>query len=195
MKLPHYISVMSVSVSLTAVAMARSSVTLNAGAVSVPSFRASPRAMSVGSRGQIPAPQPQVVASGSTFRHRHRSNVNVFFVGGWSCWGPGWYGWWDYPPSYGYYDEGYQFSPSSGTPPSYVVSENRSGDYTLGFTWGLDLRLRIVTWQQFVAAVKTFYPNTLPPSREEFRRGFIAGYAKNADAVFERAVQEAVPQL
>ena len=193
-KSPSYMVVLAVTVTLAAVAMARGPAMSHPGSMSGLSSRAIPQAMPVAPSRQIPTSHPQASFSGSTFRHHHHhGNVDVFFVGGWPCWGPGWCGWWDYPPYYGYYDEGYQLSPSSATTSSYVAPENRSTDYTLGYAWGLDLRLRIVTWDQFVSAVKTFNPNAPQPSRDEFRRGFIAGYGKSADAVFDRAVKQAAP--
>ena len=195
-KSPSYMAATVVAVLLATSAMARGPVLSRSTGMAGPSSRVSPPANAVGSRGQIPAPQWRGGFSGSAFHHhRHNGgNVSVFIAGSW--WYPGWcYDWWYWPPPYyGYYDAGYQFSPGAGVAASYVVPENRSNDYTLGYTWGLDLRLRIVTWNQFVAAVKTFYPNAPEPSRDEFRRGFVAGYGNSAQAAFEKALKEAIPQ-
>jgi hypothetical protein len=63
----------------------------------------------------------------------------------------------------------------------------------LGHDWSRDLRLDIATWDQFVAYVKAYILNAPPTARDDFRRGFIAGYGVNAEAAFDKVLKQAAP--
>jgi hypothetical protein len=102
----------------------------------------------------------------------------------------------DYPPPYyyDYYDNGpvyYYPSPSYYGSGSYSVPVDSRTYLVLGHDWAKDLRLDIVTWDQFVAYVKTNIVNAPAGARDDFRRGFISGYGENGDDAFTKALKQA----
>ncbi|HUI08387.1 MAG TPA: hypothetical protein VL486_15410 [Verrucomicrobiae bacterium] len=92
----------------------------------------------------------------------------------------------DYPPPYYYYYPAY---PYSGT--SYPAPVDGRTYLVLGHDWGKDLRLDIVAWNQFVTYVKAYITNAPAGARDDFRRGFVSGYGRNAEATFAKAVKAA----
>jgi hypothetical protein len=74
-----------------------------------------------------------------------------------------------------------------------VASPPRSTPYILGEHWGQDLRREVVTWDQFVAYVHDRVATADAVEREEFRRGFVAGYGINAASAFAKALASPAP--
>ena len=85
-----------------------------------------------------------------------------------------------YPPAY-YNSASYYYPSYSYSSPTYRQ---------LGHDWAQDLRLGIVTWDQFVSYVKAYIANAPTAPRDDFRRGFIAAYGENGDAAFAKALKD-----
>jgi hypothetical protein len=142
---------------------------------------------------------------GHDFDRRHFFNRSRFFF---SVGVPFYY----YPYSYYYpapyyydYGPGYDYSSvpysSSYYPPVVSCGNGSSATYsapatsrsstTVGHDWAQDLRLDIVTWDQFVAYVKTNLASASVGARDDFRRGFVSAYGDNGDAAFAKALKDA----
>jgi hypothetical protein len=93
---------------------------------------------------------------------------------------------------YGYGLVGYTSGADGGY--AYVSNDSPSRDtreyYQRGQDWAQDLRRDVVTWEQFVAYLRSDVVNATETQRNEFRRGFVAGYGANADAALDKAMQE-----
>ncbi len=61
----------------------------------------------------------------------------------------------------------------------------------LGHDWARDLRQDIVTWETFVEFVNKSVLHAFSQDREQFRRGFVGTYGMNADAAWDKALQDA----
>ena len=98
-----------------------------------------------------------------------------------------------YPAPYGYYyGPDYYYDPSySYNGASYSAPVDRRTYLQLGHDWAKDLRLDIVTWDQFVTYVKAYIVDAPAGARDDFRRGFLAGYGENGGAAFEKALNNA----
>jgi hypothetical protein len=105
----------------------------------------------------------------------------------------------DYGPGYEY--SSVPYSSSSYYPPSVSYSSGSSATYsapatsrastTVGHDWAQDLRLDIVTWDEFVTYVKTNLASAPAGTRNDFRRGFVSAYGENGDAAFAKALKDA----
>jgi len=61
----------------------------------------------------------------------------------------------------------------------------------LGWGWGQDLRRDIVTWDQFVAHLRTYIVTAPPAAQADFREGFISSYGVNGAAAYDKAAAQA----
>ena len=144
--------------------------------------------------------------AGHDFGHRHFFHNNRFFF----SFGVPFYYYpysYYYPPPYYYNDYGpaYDYSSvpdnNSYYPPSVPDSNGSSATYsapttsrsstTVGHDWAQDLRLDIVTWDQFITYMKTNLASASVGARDEFRRGFVSAYGDNGDAAFAKALKDA----
>ena len=143
----------------------------------------------------------------------YRGNSFGFFFGGASLY---------YYPSYGYYPvypyPVYNPYPAYNSYPVYSYGTYTSAPYVydssadnsasirpqtvqvrsyleLGHDWAKDLRLDLIPWDQLVVYLKQYIVNAPPASRDEFRRGFIAGYGLHAEEAYDKAMQQAVESL
>jgi hypothetical protein len=113
-----------------------------------------------------------------------------------SC-GPRFYGYFVYPfpPAYGVYydyDPGYQFSPApTVSAPVAVVTQESSPVFRSGYLWGMDRRLRLVTKRQTRRMLQSYWPNAPQSIRDEFRRGFAAGYGAAGETEFDQLLTKA----
>ena len=95
-----------------------------------------------------------------------------------------------YPPPY-YYGPDYYYPSYSYNGGSYSAPVDRRTYLQLGHDWAKDLRLDIVTWDQFVTYVKAYIVDAPAGARDDFRRGFVAGYGENGGAAIEKALKDA----
>jgi hypothetical protein len=136
-------------------------------------------------------------------RDRFHGRSGFFFVGAFPfwypyCWPPYYY---DYPPPYYYYD-GYNYAPryyydSGPQAPyyydrdsGYLPNDTRS-PLVLGHDAGKGLRNKTVMWQWFVEYLKAYIVNAPSWVRDEFQRGFAAGYGNDAESTFKKGIQQA----
>jgi hypothetical protein len=134
--------------------------------------------------------QPSWPGGRDFFRDHHRHHHFIFINSCWFWWDDAWAGWCYWPgpppPPDADADGDWQFAPDNQT---YTSPD----DYARGRMWAQDLRREVVTWDQFVEYCKANVISTSPVVFSEFRRGFIAGYGENAEAAFNKAVQQAAP--
>jgi hypothetical protein len=142
----------------------------------------------------------------------HRNSFGVFFGGGSLYYYPsyGYYPVYPYPAynpypvynsypvnSYGAYSSApYVYDSSAGNsayiPPQTVQVRSY---LELGHDWAKDLRLDLIPWDQLVVYLKQYIVSAPPASRDEFRRGFLAGYGLHAEEAYGKAMQQAVESL
>jgi hypothetical protein len=136
------------------------------------------------------------------WHHGHdHDHDGFFFWGG----GPFWWGdpyWWWWPASYGYddydyygYPPAYYYDYGPAYPYNYPLSaypEYDGRDYLkLGHDSGTALRLGTVTHEWLVEYLRAYIANAPLSIRDDFRRGFIAGYGHGGHSVLKRALKEA----
>jgi hypothetical protein len=138
--------------------------------------------------------RPVFVARPQIRRHEHRRVVILLN----SC--PFYY------PSYGYFGDydSYDPAPDAASRTSYeqgwYVASNTTAQqpdersYRAGRDWGQDLRRDVATWDQFVDYLRAYIVNASVGVRDEFRRGFAVGYGSNADAAFDKGLDQANQQ-
>lgn len=95
-----------------------------------------------------------------------------------------------YPANFGYASYG-AYEPSYDMSSTYGGSAYESNDYERGRDWGQDLRRDIVTWEQFVAYLRDFRARSTTAAREDFHRGFVAGYGARGKEAFDKALKDA----
>lgn len=117
--------------------------------------------------------------------HQH----HTVFVGGW-WYGPPYYYGWGYTRPY-YYDPGYQFSAPSSAAPNPSIPANVSPDYTTGFIWGTDLRVKLVREKDIWKTLKKLWPDATEAARADYRRGFQDAYGPAAEAQFDHLLAKA----
>jgi hypothetical protein len=116
-----------------------------------------------------------------------------------------------YPPDYGYANSGYYSAApvyttdeSSDTSMEYTTDpdtqteeySNQDTDayYQPGYQWGGELKLFHVTMDQFVTYLKSYILSASPVQQAAFRSGFVAHFGPEGQALYDQAVQEAIPQ-
>jgi hypothetical protein len=98
-----------------------------------------------------------------------------------------------YQPRYGPYSR-YDFgSPYSPRVESYAFpTRSPATEYhQLGRDWAQDLRREIITWEKFVAYVKSFVIQASSTARDDFKKGFATGYGVNAEEAIAKAFTQA----
>ena len=107
-----------------------------------------------------------------------------------------------YYPDYGYYDLG-PYSPAdssmgytsaSDTPTETYANPDTDSFYQPGYQWGGELKLYHVTMDQFVAYLKSYILSASPVQQAAFRSGFVAHFGIDGQAIYDQAVQQAIPQ-
>lgn len=96
-----------------------------------------------------------------------------------------------YPPPYYYSGPVYYYPASSYSSSSYSAPVDSPTYLVLGHDWAKDLRLDIVTWNQFVSYVETYIASAPAGACDDFRRGFVAAYGENGDAAFAKVLKDA----
>jgi hypothetical protein len=137
-------------------------------------------------------------------RDRFHNRSSFFFFGAFPFWYPYYwppdYYYYDYPPPYYYYGD-YNYAPryyyDSGPPVSYYNDRNTSypaydgrSYLMLGHDAGKGLRKKTVTWDWFVEYLKAYIVNAPPWARDDFQRGFVAGYGDNAESMYKKGIQQ-----
>ena len=113
-------------------------------------------------------------------------------------------------PTYGYctpqLDDTYAAQPdySSNPPPDASVddssptatypAQDAQEYFQVGDQWGAELKQYHVTMDQLVTYLKAYIVKASPVQQGAFRSGFIASVIPNAAAMFNQAMQQAVPQ-
>jgi hypothetical protein len=137
-------------------------------------------------------------------RDRFHHHSEFFFFGPFPFWYPYYwppYYYYDYPPPRYYYDD-YNYAPryyyDSGQPlsyyndrnPGYPAYDTRSY-LTLGHDAGKGLRNKTVTWDWFVEYLQAYIVNAPSWVRDDFYRGFLAGYGDNAESLYKKGIRQA----
>ena len=122
-----------------------------------------------------------------------------FFAGAFPFWYPYYspsYYYYDYPPPYYYYRD-YNYAPryyyDSGPPVSSYNDRPANDTRTylmLGHDAGKGLRNKTVTWDWFVEYLQAYIVNAPPWARDDFQRGFVAGYGDNAESTYKKGIQQ-----
>jgi hypothetical protein len=140
---------------------------------------------------------------GGGFNGGGHDRSGFFFYGAFPFWYPYYspsYYYYDYPPPYYYYGD-YDYAPryyyDSGPPASYyndrnpVYPANDTRSYLmLGHDAGKGLRNKTVTWDWFVEYLQAYVVNAPPWARDDFQRGFVAGYGDNAESTYKKGIQQ-----
>jgi hypothetical protein len=107
-----------------------------------------------------------------------------------------------YYPDYGYYDLG-PYSPADSSTVYTTASDTQTDQYTNpdtdsyyqpGYQWGGELKQYHVTLDQFVAYLKSYILSASPVQQAAFRSGFVAHFGADGQAMYDQAVQQAIPQ-
>jgi hypothetical protein len=130
--------------------------------------------------------------------HDHfHDHSDFFFFGAFPFWCP-YYGspyYYDYPPPYYYYgDYAPRYYYDSGPPVSYYNDRPANDTRTylmLGHDSGKGLRNKTVTWGWFVEYLQAYIVNAPPWARDEFQRGFLAGYGDKAESTYKKGIEQA----
>lgn len=110
-------------------------------------------------------------------------------------------------PDYGYSDNGSgdpvpYYAPDSSTEytsdPGAQTEESTNQDtdsyYQPGSQWGGEMKLYHVTMDQFVTYLKSYILGASPVQQAAFRSGFVAHFGADGQALYDQAVQQAIPQ-
>ena len=132
---------------------------------------------------------------------RFHGGSDFFFFGAFPFWYP-YYGspyYYDYPPPYYYYDDYYAPRRYYDSGPSVSYDNNRNSAYpvddtrsylVLGHDSGKALRGKTVTRDWFVEYLQAYIVNAPPWARDDFQRGFVAGYGDNAESTYKKGIQQ-----
>ncbi|HTS18787.1 MAG TPA: hypothetical protein VMP11_14530, partial [Verrucomicrobiae bacterium] len=125
------------------------------------------------------------------YGHWHGHGHGGFYGGFWCFWPGWWWGgpyWWPYDYD-GYYDD-YGYPGPYDYDGAYPQYDDR--DYLmLGHDSGRALRLHTVSQDWLVEYLRAYIINAPLDARDDFRRGFVAGYGDGASSVLKRAIKEA----
>jgi hypothetical protein len=87
---------------------------------------------------------------------------------------------------------GYTTDPDTQTGES--TSQDTDSYYQPGYQWGGEMKLYHVTMDQFVTYVKSYILNASPVQQAAFRSGFVTQFGADGQAIYDQAVQQALPQ-
>ena len=115
------------------------------------------------------------------------------------------------PPDYGYADSGYngpapiqtmdaatdtstEYTTDPDTQTEEYSNQDTDAYYQPGYQWGGELKLFHVTMDQFVTYLKAYILSASPVQQAAFRSGFVAHFGPEGQALYDQAVQQAIPQ-
>jgi hypothetical protein len=110
-----------------------------------------------------------------------------------------------YPSGDGYYDSAPYSTPDSSTdyntdpdtqniPTVESTNPDTNSYYQPGSQWGSEMKLYHVTMDQLVAYLKSYILSASPVQQAAFRTGFVTQFGADGQAIYDQAVQQAIPQ-
>ncbi len=145
---------------------------------------------------------------GYHYRHGYGGAVIVYGYGYPYCYPYGAYPYYG-GPAYGDYttgpDDSYAVQPyyptgpvpdaavDDSAPTATYTAQDAQGYYQVGDQWGAGMKQYQLTMAQLVTYLKSYIVDASPAQQDAFRSGFIASAIPNGAAMFDQAMQQAVP--